>query len=151
MSEISTDSRNKKQKCEFNNGGFCKYRDKCLKHHYSEICRDQNCEPNCEKRHPKPCKHGGMCKLNKRKICAFSHDSLGQDGLKKNDESQAVLEGEIVKIKEDIEKLNKDNLNNTKIFNRKSDDLGKKLSEQVEKNKNLKILIKGMENEFDKN
>ena len=64
-------------------------------------------------------------------MCAFNCDCLGQDGH----ESKAVLEAEILKIKEDIKVLENDNLSNTKIFNTKSDDIEKKLADQEEMNK----------------
>ena len=100
MSEIFINSISQKQKCEFNNEGFCKHRDKCRKEHYSENCRKQNCDTKCEKKHPKPCRDKGRCKFNKRNVCALVHDNLDQDGQNKDDGSKAVLEEELFKMKE---------------------------------------------------
>ena len=67
--------RNNPPKCVFNDTGFCKYKESCRKHHFSEKCEDQKCDRKCTNRHPKECNRGENCKFLKQKICAYDHDN----------------------------------------------------------------------------
>ena len=77
--------------------GFCKFGDKCRKHHIYEICSEVNCEnKNCFKRHPKTCKFYDMYKrCNFNDYCIYAHR-----------ESPKVCEINILKIK--VETLEED-------------------------------------------
>ena len=68
--------------CKYNQSGFCKYKDKCRRKHYSENCEDKSdCRAhNCPKRHPKECKNitkTGKCKYGDK--CAYNHDALTKE------------------------------------------------------------------------
>ena len=61
--------------CFRNKFGYCKYCEKCRFRHEDEQCEDSECEVyNCEKRHPRNCKHFrqyGYCKFTT--FCKFKH------------------------------------------------------------------------------
>ena len=54
--------------CLYNKFGYCKFGERCRKHHISEICQNRSCEINsCRQRHPKVCKYFrdfGRCKFS---------------------------------------------------------------------------------------
>ena len=55
--------------------GFCKFGNRCRKHHIKEICQNENCKSKlCNMRHPKPCKYFKVhqsCKFGE--LCCYSH------------------------------------------------------------------------------
>ena len=61
--------------CFRNKFGYCKYCEKCRFRHNNEKCQDSECLVyNCEKRHPRNCKHFrqyGYCKFTT--FCKFEH------------------------------------------------------------------------------
>ena len=61
--------------CQFNQSGYCKYREKCRKQHITEICSKDKCkETSCNLRHPRPCKfymNFGRCKFGTD--CLYLH------------------------------------------------------------------------------
>ena len=73
--------------CYHNNIGYCKYRERCMYHHYKDTCQKSVCRDiECKFRHPKTCKHGEKCKFLKNKCCFYSHKiviSSTEDGLSK--------------------------------------------------------------------
>ena len=64
--------------CPFYNVGYCKYKDKCLKHHENKECHDTSCRrKKCSKRHRRPCKYGNKCTYFKRSTFEFKHEESG--------------------------------------------------------------------------
>ena len=65
------------QVCLHQKFGFCKYKEKCIKRHLDEECKDLgNCraKKTCDKRHPKLCRRyvlEGSCSYNER--CDYLH------------------------------------------------------------------------------
>ena len=48
--------------CMFNKFGYCRFKEKCVKTHYQEICKEnESCKAknHCSKRHPKKCREYG--------------------------------------------------------------------------------------------
>ena len=89
MEENARNSHFRNMKCQHNDVGFCKYREKCRKQLAKSVCRKQNCDKNCNARHPKPCKFKTKCKFLHKNICAFSHDTFVFDDGKS--ETQETL------------------------------------------------------------
>ena len=58
--------------CLYSKYGFCKFKEKCRRKHYSEVCHHlETCKSTktCEKRHPKKCK-----RYNTEKGCRFGSE-----------------------------------------------------------------------------
>ena len=73
-------SKNKSEKCQYYDRGYCKNGKDCQDNHPDKVCPDSKCfEENCTFRHPNPCKFGQRCFFNKKKICSFSHVTLVSD------------------------------------------------------------------------
>ena len=84
-------------KCLFNDVGFCKYRDRCRKKHYTEKCRQEKCDETCTQRHPKACKHEENCKFYTKNICAYDHDNLAKRATKVSDKKpKTELEDKVI-------------------------------------------------------
>ena len=82
--------------------GFCKYLEKCRKHHENTICQKSKCEiRECNQRHPKVCKYFrdlGFCKFSE--WCRFSHNveknnSLKNEEIKKLDDKIECIISEL--------------------------------------------------------
>ena len=105
MSEENNSFREKISKCLFNDCGFCKYKEKCSKQHFIEKCREENCNKECSKRHPKECKHGLECRFLRKKICAYDHEALDNkvsehEKLSKLDNNMKIVENDLKEFKE---------------------------------------------------
>ena len=84
--------RNKNEKCEHYNRGYCRNGERCQEHHPDKVCPDSNCfDEKCPHRHPNPCKFGRRCVFNKKKICCYSHVTLVSDDAKKMEEMEKRL------------------------------------------------------------
>ena len=63
--------------CLFNKFGYCKFGERCRKHHIYKICEESSCEIfSCRQRHPKDCRYFrkfGRCKFSP---CAFNHETV---------------------------------------------------------------------------
>ena len=70
--------------CKFGKFGFCKFKDRCRRKHYTDICeRLLGCRntTECQKRHPKECNRH-FTSENKcwfKKDCAYSHSKINHD------------------------------------------------------------------------
>ena len=124
--------RNKIRKCLYYDRGFCKYAEKCNKHHPDKVCSDPNCfDDNCDSRHPNPCKFGPRCKFNRTNVyyVPFACDD-GKEHIKE-------LENKILAL----EKENKSKTKNTGF-----EDLAKKVEKKLEAFENqVKTLQKALE------
>ena len=95
--------------CLWNKFGYCKYREKCRKHHNNELCVDSSCElSRCDQRHPLICKLFSeqiRCKFNP---CKFSHIVKESVLEKVKIDTQKALErvNDIEKILEEKDDLN---------------------------------------------
>ena len=96
------------QVCKYFQCGYCKFGDKCRKHHVKEICPTQSCfNKLCTKRHPKLCNFFRVqqsCKFSDQ--CSYRHDTT----IKKNDTPELIdkivfLEGNMEIMKEKINDL----------------------------------------------
>ena len=87
--------------CKHNQTGYCKFGQKCHRHHIDAICKNErSCsKPLCNFRHRNPCKYfnvNGKCKFTN---CAYSH--------KKSESSVKIeqLETEVNNLKDKIFEL----------------------------------------------
>ena len=137
--------------CQYNQNGFCKFKDKCKQKHENEICQHRNDCNNqyCTQRHPRLCRYFcqfGRCNFGE--TCAYSHvsDSKNQKG--------ESLEKEVAELKEELKKLKA-------VMSEKIEKEVVKLKEDVnELNENVKFLkrvmgkmvqeIKALENKTEK-
>ena len=74
--EKHSDFRNTNSKCHHNDIGYCRFREKCRKQHFLEVCTTENCDKTCLGRHPKQCKffsQSGFCKFGDS--CSYKHTS----------------------------------------------------------------------------
>ena len=63
--------------CLWNKFGYCRYSERCRKHHVNEICQKSSCETfTCRQRHPNPCKFYVNYKRCKFSPCAFKHEEV---------------------------------------------------------------------------
>ena len=96
--------------CLFNKFGYCKFRERCRKHHNKEICIKNACEIlSCSQRHPMICKFFrkyGRCKFSP---CAFKHEIElpGNDYEKMNKEVKDLGE-KVLALENDIQNKNKE-------------------------------------------
>ena len=86
--------------CLFNKFGYCKFGERCRKHHVNEIYEESSCEILlCRQRHPKVCKYFrnfGRCKFSP---CAFKHEAVGQgNNFEKIVKDVKVLSDKIVDL-----------------------------------------------------
>ena len=104
--------------CNYNNRGFCSFRDKYRYRHFRGICAKNVCrERNCENRHPVTCRFKDDCKFYKRNSCAFKHPDMRTTIVNKDLEMEmkmfveevAHLEREIRDLKNDINILRRMN------------------------------------------
>ena len=71
--------------CQHYKTEYCKFKERCKKHHESEACFNMECDiNNCTLRHPKICKYFALQKFCNK--CAYKHDKDQQnsDTVKKN-------------------------------------------------------------------
>ena len=82
--------------CLFNKFGYCKFGERCRRHHINEICEESSCEIfHCRQRHPKNCKfyrNYGRCKFSP---CAFKHEVVTE----KNDTVKLMKEMKVISDK----------------------------------------------------
>ena len=90
-------------KCQHNDSGYWKFRNKCRNPHAINVCEDKKCDKKCNSRHPIPCKYEKRCKFLVKKVCAFSHAKSDSDDPNDN------LECELVGLKIEIESMKKVN------------------------------------------
>ena len=88
--------------CLHNQKGYCKFGEKCIQRHETEICQNRNecTNKECSKRHPRDCKYFsqfGRCKFGED--CAYSHAD------KRKDTEVETLEKEVKEMKEDTKKV----------------------------------------------
>jgi chromosome segregation ATPase len=89
----------KKEKCLFNDSGFCKFGDKCRSVHHKSICSRKYCDKSCNSRHPKPCRFRENCKFLAEDMCAFKHSSNENDDKDLDD-----LKRQVEQLKQENEK-----------------------------------------------
>ena len=86
--------------CQFNKFGFCKFGNRCFRHHENKLCKNGSCQVlECQLRHPKKCKFFSQyfyCKFGT--YCRFSHE--------KNDEGKSleIVEKQLEDVKNEIRK-----------------------------------------------
>ena len=100
MSKENTSFRKNLSKCLFNDCGFCKYKENCSKQHFLEKCREENCDKQCTKRHPKPCKNGQSCSFNRKQICAYDHEVIENDSFSKLEKKVNTNENTLKELKD---------------------------------------------------
>ena len=105
--------------CKYNQSGFCKFRENCLRIHNNEVCNNiSDCKSeNCTKRHPKVCnnfKKHGYCRHKEQ--CSYQHiQQIDGEMLKnmllqiheKHVEETNTLREELNKLKDKVEKMEK--------------------------------------------
>ena len=101
--------------CLYNKFGYCKFSERCRKHHIYEICENTSCSiSECRLRHPKICRYFdnfGRCKFSP---CAFKHEtrtSIPSNEQTTVTENYKFLENEIKEKNRQIDELS------TKICN----------------------------------
>ena len=87
----------KKEKCSFNDSGYCRFGDKCRNVHHKSICSRKYCDKSCNSRHPKPCRFEENCIFLAKGICAFKHSSSENENKDLDD------------LKRQVEDLKKEN------------------------------------------
>ena len=105
MTDKNINSRNNSSRCLFHDRGFCKFRDHCRKHHFKNVCQNNECVKKCNNRHPKSCKFLLECRFLAKNIFAFSHapnKSKESKEIKDHEEEIAKLKVEIVNLKDDV-------------------------------------------------
>ena len=103
--------------CFRNKFGYCKYCERCRFRHENEQCEDNECEVyNCEKRHPRNCKHFrqyGYCKFTT--FCKFKH--IKQVHIAENSDKTDKLEKKLETLHIPKEnKRNEEDLSKIKSF-----------------------------------
>ena len=83
--------QDKKTKCKYFNGGYCKYKAKCRFVHPEHICKEhmegKRCsKDDCSDRHPKRCKWLSCKGGCKRHGCEYFHGTLADDDERGNRE-----------------------------------------------------------------
>ena len=135
--------------CLWNKFGYCKYSERCRKHHIHETCQNESCDiTSCRQRHPNPCKYHRNYRRCKFSPCAFKHENLASN----NESSELEIKGiseKIVALDSVISEKNKEIEN----MSSKIDGTEKKLFESEEKKSTLEKLeekIKAFEKSFKK-
>ena len=117
--------------CVYQKNGYCRYKEKCIKKHLKQECKDlNNCTAKkiCNKRHPKLCRRyvlEGSCIFGER--CDYLHKekemSPGENQLKeKVKELEKVVKAKSLEEKmminaiKDLEKVVKDKSSEEKIM-----------------------------------
>ena len=126
--------------CMYDKFGFCKFKNTCKKHHYTQICEYfSSCTSikNCPKRHPKLCRRfaiGEACTFNAE--CAYYHqNSLTADNEKMNKKLkhlERVVEEMAIKIVQldmELDEVRKNKQDNVIVK-----DLGEELDKSKEVN-----------------
>ena len=126
--------------CLYNKFGFCKFGERCRRHHINEICKESSCEINsCRQRHPKTCKYFrdfGRCKFSP---CAFKHqvvtnayDDILKE-MKEINEKIVDLESDILDKNQQIEKMSCkiENLERKLTIQAKESEVLEKLEEKL--------------------
>ena len=53
--------------CPYYSVGYCKFRDQCIRIHFTEDCENSSCKrKGCLKRHRSQCQFGGSCQRNNK-------------------------------------------------------------------------------------
>ena len=93
--------------CKYNKFGFCKYREKCTRLHYTETCKNLTaCKDikRCPKRHPKACKIYALEKFCRfGNSCSYQHG--GQPESNKESENTKKITALEKSVKEMAEKI----------------------------------------------
>ena len=120
--------------CLRNKFAFCKFSEKCRFRHINQKCLEKNCSIyNCEKRHPKICKHFreyGYCKFTT--YCKYQHEK--QVHIAENSDKIAELEKKIDTMK--TQKINNKDNNHEQMavdqFQEKLDAIEKTMEKKIE-------------------
>ena len=118
--------------CKYNQTGFCKFCENCLKRHDNQVCNNiSDCtSENCTKRHPNVCKNfknQGYCRHKEQ--CAYQHiEKIDGEKLKdlllqlnaKHVEETNYLRKEVKQLKDKVEKM--ENYISTQYTNIQRDD-----------------------------
>ena len=100
--------------CLFNKFGYCKFSERCRRHHDNEICKSKHCNiSECRKRHPKLCKYFENYRRCKFNPCAYRHeqesskiyDEVDEEKFKEINDKISVMENEINQKNGQIEEL----------------------------------------------
>ena len=96
--------------CKYYQCGFCKFGDKCRKHHIKEICLIKNCTlKTCMKRHPKAWKYfvtQKSCKFGES--CSYKHEVHNNlYEISELKEKIVALEGSVEVLHEKLSDLTK--------------------------------------------
>ena len=133
--------------CQFQKFGFCKYKERCVKKHFSEECENNlECKDkiNCHKRHPKACKRNGSGVCRFEGDCAYSHKTSSSPDQTRSNGRIELLEKVVIELSakvlsQEIElkeiKANKDNIDANK---------NKEDTEMKEKVKLLEAVVQKM-------
>ena len=96
--------------CKYNQKGYCKFKNKCRKHHENKTCPADNCrQKDCFYRHPKVCRN-----FSKEGFCLFGEDCAYKHNIRTNpcpNESETIkrLEKEVANLKSEIAEKNQAN------------------------------------------
>ena len=88
--------------CKFYNTGFCKYSNSCRFRHAKENCLGECDKRICEKRHPKLCKFGSVCKRGQS--CCYKHIKSPNVDTKQDDKLDNI-KAEINALKKTLSDL----------------------------------------------
>ena len=105
MKEIKRNMNFRSEKCHHNDIGYCKFGDQCRQKHATNVCAQQNCEKNCNSRHPIPCKYENKSKFLVKNVCAFSHTKSKSGSV---DEGRNC-ESDLLKLQKEVESLRHEN------------------------------------------
>ena len=130
----------KNPKCKFNNTGYCKFGEKCRRRHFSHICQIENCNQNCQSRHPRLCRMESNCRFFKKGICAYKHIHPDNHGKVSNELD--TLKKEIIVItkvleqkQEQINKITTENRELIRKLHKENCDMKKLIEEIKQSNK----------------
>ena len=119
--------------CKFNQRGFCKFKESCLKRHENKVCKDLNeCRnKKCQERHPQICKYFDKDKKCRHKEkCAYFHREETDAQQKLNEilayalatqiKEVADMRNEIIELKIKVQNL--ENSNQAKHINKENNE-----------------------------
>ena len=123
--------------CKHNQTGYCKFGQKCHRHHIDTICKNEgSCsEPSCNFHHRNQCRYFNVGKKCKFTNCAYLHKKPGSDV------KIELLETEVNSLKEKILELS-NNMSEimAKIVNIEvNDDNNERLQESVDNLHNVQL------------